>query len=175
MAVLLPYVRYLLPLLPFTMLIISTIYGVPSDLFFCGLESHWSHLFRAKDDQAIRTIENSLRCCGLNSLHDRAWPFPSQNHQVDVRACERTLGYTSRCADPWRRQQQIAAGMIVLASLFNWILLQVVDMVAQSNRHGLQFGPAPDARFERARLLRAEEGDEHGGSGIVQGSYAGAD
>jgi hypothetical protein len=121
MAFLAPGVRYLFPLLPFALLILSAIYAVPSDLLACGLESQWSRLFRAKDENAIRTIEQGLRCCGFNSLHDRAWPFPS--HDVDARACERTLGYTVRCVDPWRRQQQVNAGLVVLASLLNWLLL----------------------------------------------------
>ncbi|EXJ61104.1 hypothetical protein A1O7_05257, partial [Cladophialophora yegresii CBS 114405] len=100
---------------------LSSIYAVPSDLLSCGLERQWSHLFRAKNENAVRTIEQGLRCCGFNSLHDRAWPFPS--HDVDVRACERTIGYTSRCVGPWRQQQQVIAGLVVVASLFNWLLL----------------------------------------------------
>ena len=115
-----PYIHYLLPLLPFTLLILSLVYGIPSELSSCSLESQWSHLFRIKSVQ-IQTIEQSLRCCGLNSLHDRAWPFPGQG--VDARACERTLGYTTRCVNPWQRQQQAAAGLVALASIFNWLLL----------------------------------------------------
>ncbi|EXJ65832.1 uncharacterized protein A1O5_11073, partial [Cladophialophora psammophila CBS 110553] len=94
-------------------------YAVPSDILSCGLESQWTRLFRAKNEDAVRGIENAFRCCGFNSLHDRAWPFPSQD--VDVRACERSLGYTRRCVDPWRNQEQVAAGLVALADLLNWI------------------------------------------------------
>lgn len=78
-------------------------------------------MFQRKDESGIRAIQTGLQCCGLNSRRDRAWPFPS--HDVDARACERTLGYTSRCADRWQRQEAVAASLIVLASLLNWILL----------------------------------------------------
>jgi hypothetical protein len=116
-----PYIRYALPLLPFTLLILSFIYGVPSDLLSCILQDQWSRLFRIKDENAIRTIEQNLRCCGLNSPQHMAWPFPSRD--VDVRACERTLGYTTPCIQQWRKDQQVVAGLIALASLFNWLLL----------------------------------------------------
>lgn len=115
-----PYIRYLLTLLPFTILILSIIYGVQSNLLACGLDTHWSNLYSAKDD-SIRVIEQSLRCCGLNSLRDRPWPFPARG--VDATACERTLGYTVRCRDPWQRQEQIVAGLVFLASVLNWIVL----------------------------------------------------
>ncbi|OAG38000.1 hypothetical protein AYO21_07722 [Fonsecaea monophora] len=122
-----PYLRYFLPFLPFALFILSLIYAVPSDLLSCSIESQWVSLFRAKNEDAVRGIENALRCCGFNSLHDRAWPFPS--HDVDVTACERTLGYTRRCVDPWRNQEQVAAGLLALASLFNWILLVTCEVL----------------------------------------------
>ncbi|OAL36565.1 hypothetical protein AYO20_04181 [Fonsecaea nubica] len=121
-----PYLRYFLPFLPFALFILSLIYAVPSDLLSCSIESQWVSLFRAKNEDAVRGIENALRCCGFNSLHDRAWPFPS--HDVDVTACERTLGYTRRCVDPWRNREQVAAGLLALASLFNWILLVTCEV-----------------------------------------------
>lgn len=117
------FIRYLLPLLPFTILILSLVEAWPSQFAACGLETHWSHLFRTKNEFAIRTIEQGLQCCGLNSLVDRAFPFPSATHGIDAAACERTLGYTRRCLEPWRRQEAVAAGLVALASLFSWIVL----------------------------------------------------
>ncbi|KAH0828487.1 hypothetical protein FOPE_01670 [Fonsecaea pedrosoi] len=154
-----PYLRYFLPFLPFALFILSLIYAVPSDLLSCSIESQWVSLFRAKNEDAVRGIENALRCCGFNSLHDRAWPFPS--HDVDVTACERTLGYTRRCVDPWRNQEQVAAGLLALASLFNWILLVT------------RFPAASDVRPEQTRLLReAEEDQEQSGTGNNHASYS---
>ncbi|OQV07814.1 hypothetical protein CLAIMM_12187 [Cladophialophora immunda] len=171
LAILAPYFRYFLPFLPFAIFILSLVYGVPSDIMSCSLESQWTNLFRAKNEDAVRGIENALRCCGFNSLQDRAWPFPS--HDVDVRACERTLGYTRRCVDPWRNQEQVAVGLIAVASLFNWILLHLVDMAAQPSRRSARFPAASDFRSEHSRLLRgAEEDQEYGGSGNAHVSYS---
>lgn len=123
-AVLVSYLRYFLTLLPFTLLILALVYTIQSDMLSCSMESRWMHLFRAKDENSIRTIQSGLRCCGFNSLHDRAWPFPGRD--VDSRACEVTFGYTRRCADVWQSQESTAAGLIALAGFLNWILL-VID------------------------------------------------
>jgi hypothetical protein len=116
-----PHVRYVLPFAPAIFLILAMVYGLPSTLLSCELESQWTSLFRQKNAQAIRIIENELHCCGFNSIHDRAWPFPSR--EVDVRACERDLGYVQPCIGPWRRQEQIAAGLVFTANFFTWIVL----------------------------------------------------
>ena len=120
-AFLLPYAWYFTGLIPVILLVLATMYGAPSDMSRCVMESQWRRMFQRKDDAGIRAIQSGLQCCGLNSLHDRAWPFPSR--EVDARACERTLGYTSRCVDGWQREQAVAASLIALASLLNWILM----------------------------------------------------
>ncbi|KAI1615548.1 hypothetical protein EDD36DRAFT_191295 [Exophiala viscosa] len=125
--------------------------------------SQWRSMFQQKDDAGIRAIQSGLQCCGLNSLYDRAWPFPSR--EVDARACERTLRYTSRCADRWQRQQAVAASLIVLASLLNWILL-ILSNAAQSGQLSSQFPIMPGLQTEEARLLHApDEEEDHRQSG----------
>ena len=128
------YGRYFTTLVPFVLFILAAVYGTPSDMVSCGMESQWSHMFRRKDDQAIRAIQNGLHCCGYNSLRDRAWPFPSRD--VDVTACETTQGYTIRCADVWQRQDSTAATLVALASFLNWILL-VRHHLHRTNSNGL--------------------------------------
>lgn len=108
-------------ILPLILLALSTQYASPSQLLSCAMETEWARRFQEKDDRAIRTIENSLHCCGFNSLHDRAWPFPSRG--VGANACEISLGYTRRCADPWRQQEQAAATMVILAGVLNYLLV----------------------------------------------------
>jgi hypothetical protein len=112
---------YIFSLLPFILIVLSTVFCVPTSLFRCSLDSQWQHLFQIKDDQAIRAIQDTLRCCGLNSMRDRAWPFPSNS--TDARACERTQGRNIRCLDPWRRQESIAAGMVGLANFSSLALV----------------------------------------------------
>lgn len=112
---------YLFSVLPIVLIVLSTVFGIPTSLFTCGLENRWQHLFRIKDDQAIRAIQDTLRCCGLNSVRDRAWPFPSNS--VDARACERTQGWNIRCLDPWQRQESAVAGMVGLSNFSSLALV----------------------------------------------------
>ncbi|EXJ77236.1 hypothetical protein A1O3_10394 [Capronia epimyces CBS 606.96] len=98
----------------------------------CALESQWTAMFRRKDERAIRAIQTALHCCGFNSPHDRAWPFPSRG--VDAHACEVALGYDRRCVDPWRRHEVRVAVMVGVASLVNWLLAHLVDMALRADR-----------------------------------------
>jgi hypothetical protein len=111
-------VSYILSLIPVVLLTLALIYSVPSSLLSCSLESQWAHLFRTKNADAVRAIQGSLHCCGLNSMHDRAWPFPSNG--VDARECERTQGWNVRCLDGWAEQETQMAGLVAGASVVNW-------------------------------------------------------
>jgi hypothetical protein len=111
-------VSYILTLIPVVLLTLALIYSVPSWLLSCSLESQWAHLFHTKNADAIRAIQGSLHCCGLNSMHDRAWPFPSNG--VDARECERTQGWNVRCLDGWAEQEIQMAGLVAGASVVNW-------------------------------------------------------
>lgn len=111
-------VSYLLTLIPVVLLTLALIYSYPSQLLSCSLERQWDHLFRTKNADAVRAIQDSLRCCGLNSRHDRAWPFPSNG--VDARECERTQGWNVRCLDGWSEQETTMAGLVAVASVVNW-------------------------------------------------------
>ena len=111
-------VSYILKLIPVVLLTLALVYSVPSQLLSCSLESQWGHLFRTKNGDALRTIQGSLRCCGLNSMHDRAWPFPSKG--VDARECERTQGWNVRCLDGWTEQETRMAALVAVASVVNW-------------------------------------------------------
>lgn len=114
----LPYLAHASTLLPFALLILSLVYSTPGDLQSCSLERHWLRMFEAKNDRAIRNIQTDLQCCGLNSIHDRAWPFPARG--IDARACERTQGYTIPCAGRWQHEEMVAATLTALASFLNW-------------------------------------------------------
>jgi hypothetical protein len=117
-AVLFGTVSYILTLIPVVLLILALVYSVPSQLLSCSLESQWGHLFRTKNVGAVRAIQDSLHCCGLNSMHDRAWPFPSKG--VKATECERTQGWKVRCLDGWTEQETRMAGLVAVASVVNW-------------------------------------------------------
>lgn len=84
----------------------------------CNLEAAWQSYFRAKNANAIRTIQDSLQCCGLRSTHDRAWPFKDANHGDD--ACVAQLGYPRSCLAPWRETERGVAGMVFAAAVLVW-------------------------------------------------------
>ena len=115
-----PYLAYGMTLMPFILFVLSAIYATPNDLQSCAADQQWLRMFENKDASSIRGIQSQLQCCGYNSMHDRAWPFPARN--IDARACERTQGYTIACGDSWRYQENLAAILTALASLLNWLV-----------------------------------------------------
>lgn len=108
-------------LAPFVLLILSLVYAIPSDIQVCAADRHWLSMFENKDANSIRSIQTRLQCCGLNSMHDRAWPFPSRG--VDARACERNQGYTVACGNMWRQEESLAATLTAIASFLNWLMM----------------------------------------------------
>ena len=100
---------------------VSAVYTFPSDLRDCSGEKQWARMFQLKNEAAIRSIQDQLRCCGFNSMHDRAWPFPSKDY--DARACERTQGYHVPCVRIWVRKLSTAAFLGGLASFLIAVVL----------------------------------------------------
>ena len=117
-AVLSGAISYILTLTPVVLLTLALIYSIPSQLSSCSLESQWKYLFRTKNADAVRAIQGTLRCCGLNSMHDRAWPF--QGNGIDAKECERTQGWKVRCLDGWMEQQARTANLVAVACVLNW-------------------------------------------------------
>jgi hypothetical protein len=94
-------------------------------LLTCRASTHWSMLFQHKDAATVRAIQNALRCCGFNSPHDRAWPFPSAHGGTDARTCERTSGFGQRsCGRLVEQQLRSVAAADVVAG----IVLQLLEV-----------------------------------------------
>ncbi|CAG8362982.1 unnamed protein product [Penicillium salamii] len=100
--------------------IISTIlatvalaYLFPDRILSCNLDQRWQAFFQSKNSHAIRSIQDGFRCCGLRSLHDRAWPFKDRDHGDN--ACELQLGYQRSCFAPWREHQLRTSWMVFAA------------------------------------------------------------
>ncbi|KAJ5507016.1 hypothetical protein N7527_009159 [Penicillium freii] len=91
-------------------------YLFPDRTLSCNLDQKWQEFFQSKDSHAIRSIQDEFRCCGLRSLHDRAWPFKDRNHGDN--ACEMQLGYQRSCFAPWREHQQRTSWMVFAAAVF---------------------------------------------------------
>lgn len=88
---------------------LATLYATdlaPSDTRSCELSTRWQRLFRAKDADTIRTIQDALQCCGFRTVKDMAWPFEPKDVQCRVRF-DRGLA----CQGPWTAALQRVAGV----------------------------------------------------------------
>jgi hypothetical protein len=92
----------------------------------CHLERTWKSYFQAKNADAIRSIQDSLRCCGLRSVYDMAWPFKDASHGDN--ACVEQLGYRQSCLGPWNDVEQTAARMVFVAGVLAW-LIKVCNLI----------------------------------------------
>ena len=98
---------------------IALVYLFPDRILSCNLDQQWQGFFQSKDSHAIRSIQDGFRCCGLRSLHDRAWPFKDRDHGDN--ACELQLGYQRSCFAPWREYQQSTSWMVFAAVIFVFV------------------------------------------------------
>jgi hypothetical protein len=79
---------------------------VPSTTTECLLDNQWMRMFRGHNGESIRLIQDTLNCCGLNSVKDRAYPFP----KTGVSTCAEMFGRNLACKAPWRSALQGTAG-----------------------------------------------------------------
>lgn len=109
-------------------------YMIPPSSLQCGLESRWKQLWSAhKTDRnaanTIRAIQDALECCGFNSVRDRSWPFTTPA------TCAETFNRGQSCAGPWRKMEQITAGLLLLVAVTVFIIkvwLNVLSSVGES-------------------------------------------
>lgn len=99
---------------------LSLTHVVPNDTLNCALDQKWARLFRHKDGAEIRRIQDAHQCCGLHTVLDQAWPFPNRDHGVN--ACAKAFNRTVSCFGRWRRDEQIAAGLLLLVALSTFLL-----------------------------------------------------
>ncbi|KKY27194.1 putative tetraspanin tsp3 [Diplodia seriata] len=71
---------------------LSGTHTTPGPSLDCALREQWQALYRAKDGEQLRTIQDALRCCGFRSVYDMAWPFAKQEGGRTQRStCAATL------------------------------------------------------------------------------------
>ncbi|TFA99304.1 hypothetical protein CCMA1212_008930 [Trichoderma ghanense] len=81
---------------------------LPSTTVECLLDNRWMRMFRAHDGESIRLIQDTLNCCGLNSVKDMAYPFRKPDQQYSV--CAKMFGRSQACRGPWRAALRSSAG-----------------------------------------------------------------
>lgn len=99
---------------------------LPSSTLDCMLETQWLHMFRSHDAHGIQSIQDAYDCCGLNTVKDRAYPFPPGKPDRCAQRYERDVA----CKGPWRGALQktsgvdlivvLAAGLIQVSNIRRW-------------------------------------------------------
>ncbi|PYH94929.1 hypothetical protein BO71DRAFT_449792 [Aspergillus ellipticus CBS 707.79] len=178
-----PHHRFqtLLPILSHIHSILSTLvaavalaYLYPENILNCRLDQEWLTNFRTRNAEPIRTIQDHFRCCGLRSIHDRAWPFKDRTHGDD--ACEVQLGYGQSCLVPWMQQQQGASWMVFAAAVL--VLVMKVGFYQATRPRTSWMGRTFGRRAQEYRRiahpelqdgpeLRDEEGEAEEGRAIL--------
>lgn len=128
-------------------------HAAPPSGLNCGLRERWQTLFRGKEADAIRAIQEAFQCCGLTNSHDMAWPFPDKSH--DQHACENMFGRTAGCLGAWKAEEQRLAGMLigVVGMVFIW---QFAIIAIPTQRESWLHKVAPD------RISRMIADERHG-------------
>ncbi|KAE8135453.1 hypothetical protein BDV38DRAFT_272800 [Aspergillus pseudotamarii] len=108
-------ISYLLTILPSGLGTLALTYLFAPDLLVCQLNNQWQSYYHNKDSRAIRTIQDSLHCCGFRSVKDRAWPFKDKDNNDN--ACVKQIGYDRACLGPWEQEDKTAAWMVFWAAV----------------------------------------------------------
>ncbi|KAK4656290.1 hypothetical protein QC762_310050 [Podospora pseudocomata] len=112
-------------------IILSTLFGatLTSPYLPCALQTTWRSLWTSHSATPIRTIQDSLSCCGFKSTKDMAWPFPSSGNNGDVSSCEKQFNRHTPCAGPWEdalnKTTGVELGVVVVAGVVQLLSLVV--------------------------------------------------
>ncbi|KFZ07375.1 hypothetical protein V501_06512 [Pseudogymnoascus sp. VKM F-4519 (FW-2642)] len=160
----------------------------------CGLEEKWAALYRAKDADSIRRIQDRWACCGFNSVKDRAWPFPhgKDGEEFDAGQCKRIWGREIACGQAWGEEERRMAGVLVGVAVAVFVVkVAILSTQMRSTAWtrpawmrflgGTEPGDLEDSRGgrESERLLIGEgarvEEEYHDEEGDVDGTLRGTD
>ncbi|KAI9833202.1 MAG: hypothetical protein M1819_003825 [Sarea resinae] len=145
---------------------LSLTYMVPG----CALEAQWSHLYRSKDGDAIRRIQDRFQCCGFNTRVDRAWPFPHgrPGDGFGPNQCERMYeGRNRACGGPWRQAEQTHAGLFFLVAAVVFLVKAIILIVMLSKNAN---GTSSHLTSWMHRSLKQYTNGGGGGGGDIEDS-----
>jgi len=125
---------------------------VPPRALTCELGDKWMRLFMAKDARAIRAIQDTFECCGLNSVKDRAFPFGQPS------TCAITYGRSNSCFGEWRKAEQINAGLLFLVAVIVFVfkLGSIFTLLTSASWTHTRLGRP----FKQIKNPTAENGEE---------------
>lgn len=146
-------------------------YIVPPSTLKCGLNERWGYLSGQKNVNAVRAIQDTFNCCGLNTIYDRAYPFSSNNRST----CAEVFNRNKSCFGDWRKAEQTNAGLLLLVALVVFIIkaISILSVLTSPSgahskwaypfrRHtnGGVEDPEADNRAVVRRLIEQGAGDE---------------
>ncbi|QDS73926.1 hypothetical protein FKW77_007731 [Venturia effusa] len=127
--------NYALLLLTILATVLATLSGehLPSSpTQTCALDTKWQSMFSKHDGKSIQRIQDAFDCCGLHSVLDKAYPFPSKNVGAD--ACSKTFGRTKSCFGEWRAEEKRVAGL-GLVVIFGVVLWEVIILALYKTKN----------------------------------------
>ncbi|KAK0664165.1 hypothetical protein DIS24_g475 [Lasiodiplodia hormozganensis] len=131
----------------------------PADSLNCALRDQWLALFRTKNGQQIKAIQDALQCCGFRTVYDMAWPFPqSSGGKTQRSTCSKTFERDTACFSGWRKEEQKMAGLLVVVCLGAWACQMIVTTRTFTQPSWLQRFVARNSR-DQASECDAETGD----------------
>ena len=103
--------------------VVATLAGTyfhPLSSLQCGLDERWAALFRNKNEQTIKRIQDAFECCGLHSVLDKAWPF--EGHGNKPNTCTTRFARSTSCFTSWRAEERRVASLmlVVVLLVFAW-------------------------------------------------------
>ncbi|ODA80956.1 hypothetical protein RJ55_03916 [Drechmeria coniospora] len=99
---------------------------LPSPALDRVLEREWRAMYDARDADRLRLVQDTYRCCGLRTIHDRAYPFEGTS-------CTVLYGRTVSCEAPWRSAMQ-ATSTVDFAVVVVVALMQIVGLLIMRER-----------------------------------------
>jgi len=108
---------------------LASTYILPPASLACGLHTRWQKLLSAKDEKAIKAIQDAFQCCGFKHPRDMAWPFGNPS------SCGEIFGRTQGCVGEWRKAEQVNAGLFVLVAVvvFAIKVLSIISLLTSSS------------------------------------------
>ncbi|KZZ90412.1 tetraspanin [Ascosphaera apis ARSEF 7405] len=184
-ATFLTFLDQLLTALPAILVAISATYFTPTNVSTCRLDNQWQGFWSGKDGDAIRGIEERLKCCGYRSVHDRAWPFPgtSAGSKGD---CVNVLGYNKPCIEAWAKEEKSAAVGVFVSAVLGFLLKVILSsrqfgssgQVRRGNLRGPTFParaitarPTPSSAAPAANPAAASGDNADAEEGLLGGRY----
>ncbi|KAJ4857582.1 hypothetical protein T069G_08479 [Trichoderma breve] len=78
---------------------------IPSTTVDCVMENRWKSMFQAHDGESIRLIQDTLNCCGLNTVRHMPYPFIKPDT-----TCSTMYGRDKSCRGPWTAALRSSTG-----------------------------------------------------------------